>query len=291
VVRVAKRRVKGGSYFYLEHTIRQGGKRITRTKYLGSKIPKEIDDLKKQFRHELDREKWFNAFEEVKKAYLAELRRTPPSAIMKAIREFSIRFTYNTQRIEGSTLTLRETTELLEHNVSPGNRPIEDVKEAEAHHRVFLSMLEFRKDLSLNTIEEWHHEMFKDTKRDAAGKIRRHGVRISGSRFVPPSPVELQPLLREFFAWYEKSKKKIHPVELAALAHLRFVTIHPFSDGNGRISRLMMNFVLNKHQYPMLNIEYTRRGSYYTALERAQLTKDDRIFITWFFRRYIKEHT
>ena len=72
--------------------------------------------------------------------------------------------------------------------------------------------------------------------------------------------------------------------------HLKFVTIHPFSDGNGRISRLMMNFILNKNKYPMLNISYKNRDSYYTALERSQVNKNDNIFLNWFIKRYLKDN-
>ena len=86
------------------------------------------------------------------------------------------------------------------------------------------------------------------------------------------------------------NKNDIHPVELAALVHLKFVTIHPFGDGNGRISRLMMNFVLNYNKYPMLDIPYEGRNSYYNALERSQTKNSDDIFIQWFIRNYIKEN-
>jgi Fic family protein len=81
----------------------------------------------------------------------------------------------------------------------------------------------------------------------------------------------------------------MNPVELAALAHLKFVTIHPFADGNGRVSRLMMNFILHRHGYPMFNIDHRRRNSYYRALERSQLVKDERVFTAWFFRWYERE--
>jgi len=106
---------------------------------------------------------------------------------------------------------------------------------------------------------------------------------------VPPLAVEVEPMLSDFFKWYEKSRVKLHPAELAALVHLKFVTIHPFADGNGRISRLLMNFVLNKHGFPMLNIHYANRNSYYNALERAQVKENDSIFLNWFFKRYKKE--
>jgi Fic family protein len=79
-------------------------------------------------------------------------------------------------------------------------------------------------------------------------------------------------------------------VRLAGLTHLKFVTIHPFGDGNGRLSRLLMNYVLNKNGYPMLIIPYSQRKSYYTALERSQLKKDENIFILWFFKRCLKEY-
>jgi Fic family protein len=102
--------------------------------------------------------------------------------------------------------------------------------------------------------------------------------------------LELDTLIKEFFDWYNKEKKVLHPAELAALIHLKFVTIHPFTDGNGRISRLMMNFVLKKFNFPMLDIPYTKRSSYYNALERSQVNKDENIFIQWFFRRYLAEY-
>ena len=82
----------------------------------------------------------------------------------------------------------------------------------------------------------------------------------------------------------------MHAVELAALVHLKLVTIHPFADGNGRISRLIMNFVLNKHGCPMLNIPYEKRAGYYGAPERYQI-KNEMIFLQWFFKRYMKENT
>ena len=136
----------------------------------------------------------------------------------------------------------------------------------------------------------WHKKLFERTKPDIAGKTRTHQVVISMSKFVPPMPAEIDFLLNEFFDWYKKNENKLNPVELAALVHLKFVTIHPFGDGNGRISRLMMNFVLNKFGYPMFDIPYDKRDGYYTALERSQTKKEETPFLHWFFKRYIKEY-
>ena len=151
-------------------------------------------------------------------------------------------------------------------------------------------MLKHEKDLSLQIVLYWHKKLFEETKGDLAGKIREHGVQISLSKFIPPTPVELQTLLKEFFDWYNQNKNKIFPVELAALVHLKFVTIHPFSDGNGRISRLMMNFVLNKFGFPMLDIPYTKRSGYYNSLERSQVKNDEHIFVQWFFKKFIESN-
>lgn len=286
---IVKKTIRGNTYYYLVHTLRKGDKFTQKEKYLGRRVPKNVESIKKQFLSELDREKWFGEFREIRDCYKGEIESTPISARKTALREFSVRFTYNTQRIEGSTLTLRETAELLEHNVSPGGKPLGDIKEAEEHHKVFLETLEQKKDLSQQLVFDWHWKTFRQTKLDMAGKIRRHGVRITGSNYVPSSPVELQPLLNEFFDWYSGVKARANPVELAGLVHLRFVSIHPFSDGNGRISRVMMNFVLHRHGYPMLNIEYKGRAAYYRALERSQLSNDERPFMNWFFRRYRRE--
>ncbi len=94
----------------------------------------------------------------------------------------------------------------------------------------------------------------------------------------------------EFFKWYHKNKNTLHPIELAAHIHLQLVTIHPFADGNGRFNRLMMNFSLHKNDYPMLNIPYEKKSGYYNALERSQIKKDYKIFLQWFFKRYLYEY-
>jgi Fic family protein len=289
VATIVKRAVKGVAYYYLEHTVRDKGRFRQKSKYLGKAIPKDIDEITRQFVSELNEERWFDEFDRIKRNYGAALRAYPESARRKEMRAFSVKFTYDTQRIEGSTLSLRETAQLLEEGISPGGKPVEDIKEAEAHQSVFFEMLKCTKDLSPQLVLDWHWRLLKDTKPDIAGQIRSHGVGIAGSRYVPPSPVELRPMLDDFFGWYDRERARTHPVELAALVHLKFVTIHPFGDGNGRISRLMMNFALHKSSYPMLNIEYKNRGAYYNALERSQLKKEERAFTNWFFRRYSRE--
>lgn len=290
MVTIKTKKIKDQIYYYLEHSIRKGKQVKKKEIYIGKKIPQNIEQLKKNLLDDIYKERWYADVDRIKQRFSKEHRTMPKSAREKQLQNFAISFTYDTQRIEGSTLTLRETADLLEKGITPKNRPIRDVKEAEAHRDLFYEILDLKKDLSLQMVLEWHWKLFNLTKPDIAGKIRKHQVTISGSRFMPPSPVEVYPLVTEFFKWYNKNKGKIHPVELAAIAHLKFVTVHPFADGNGRISRLIMNFILHKKGYPMLDIKYEGRNSYYNALEKSHLKKEDRTFLQWLVKRYIKEY-
>ncbi len=290
MVRIKKRSLKGKTYYYLEHSIRKGSRVHKKEVYLGSKIPSDMEKIKKKFLADLYHEKWFVDLEKIKRNFTKEHKSMPKSAREKELQIFSIKFTYDTQRIEGSTLTHKETADLLERGITPKNKPLRDVEEAGAHRDIFYQIIKTGKELSLQAILDWHWSLFQITKPDIAGKLRKHPVGISGSKFVPPSPVEVYPMMSDFFKWYAKNKKILNPVELAALAHLKFVTVHPFADGNGRISRLIMNFILNRNGYPMLDIPYDGRNSYYNALERSNMEDDDGIFLKWLMKRYVKEY-
>jgi Fic family protein len=290
MVTLKKKMVDGRVYYYLNHSYRINGKVNKKEKYLGKKIPKNIEKFKTIFLDELYQKIWYPLFEEIQRNYAQDLSKMPVSARKKEFETFSILFTYDTQRIEGSTLTLRETADLFEKNITPGGRSLLDVKEAEAHQKLLLEIQNYKKDLDFQIILYWHKKLFEQTKPDIAGKLRQHQVRISGSKFKPPIPIEVYPLVMELIKWYNRNKSKMNPVMLAGLMHLKFVTNHPFGDGNGRVGRLVMNFILHRHMYPMMNIPYVNRTSYYNALERSQLKKDENIFVHWFFRRFVKEN-
>jgi Fic family protein len=278
------------TFYYLEHSIRDGSKVYKKRKYLGKTVPKNIAVLKDKLMDEVYRDRWYFQFEKIKACYKSGLLKTPKSIQEKNMEAFMIRFTYDTQRIEGSKLSFHDTGMVLLDKMVPRNARIDDVKEAEGHRKAFYQMLYSTGDLNLEVILSWHRFLLQDTKPDLAGKIREYSVLISNSNFYPPKPEQLEYMLLDFFDWYERSKKPMHPVKLAALAHLKFVTMHPFGDGNGRISRMIMNFVLKKFDYPMIDIKYTNRQSYYNALERSQVAKDEYIFLEWFFKRYIEEN-
>jgi len=290
MVAIRKKIIAKKPYYYLEHSYRKNGQVQKKEKYLGTTIPKNIDQLKHDLIIELYGELWYKKFDKIKDNFDKNQNKMPLSIQKKELETFAIRFTYATNKIEGSKLTHRETALLLEEGITPGNRPLKDIKEAELHREVFYEMIAYDKKISLSTLIHWHKQLFQYTKKDKAGKIREYNVRITGSKHIPPPSFELDVLLREFFQWYSQYKNKLHPVHLAALVHFKFVSIHPFGDGNGRISRLFMNYVLHNNNYPMLIIDYSNRKSYYNALGTSNLEDEESIFTQWFFRRYLKEH-
>ena len=290
MVSIKKKKISNKIYHYLQHTYRVNGKVHYKEKYIGAKIPKDIEKKKKEFLREIYQKQWYSKFDKIKVNFKKNQNEMPVSIQEKELETFAVKFTYTTNKIEGSTLTHRETALLLEKGITPARRPIEDVKETELHRKVFYEMLEYKRNITIATVIHWHKELFKETKKDKAGIIRTYDVGITGSKYIPPHAIELDFLLRGFFDWFNKNKNKMHPVHLAALVHLKFVSIHPFGDGNGRISRLLMNYVLNMKGYPMLIIDYSERNSYYNALEKSQLDDEVNSFTLWFFKRYVKEY-
>ena len=283
---IIKRRKGNNNYYYLKHTTRKRQKE----KYLGITIPKNIEDLKREFLLNFYREEWLPQLEEIFNYNKKSQKQIPKSILKKLLESFSVNFTYHTQRIEGSALTLRETSNILVDGITPSQKPQSDMIEAKQHQKIFFEMLEHKKKISLDTILYWHEKFFEQTDTNIAGQTRRYPIEVRGSKFEFPFWDEVPGLLKEFFMWYNKNKDKIHPVELAALVHFKFVSIHPFGDGNGRISRLLMNCVLDEKKYPMVIIEYKDRLAYYSVLEKSQLENNPFYSVRWFVKMYIKKN-
>jgi Fic family protein len=290
VASVRRRRVKGKTYFYLVQTFRFQGRVRYRERYLGRRIPRDLEVVRRELLAKVRAERWYPELDAIRDAFQRERSRQPAVVRRDEIDRFGIEFTYNTNRIEGSTLTLRETAAVVTRGVVPKAKPLADVLEARAHHQLFLAILAERGPLSVPRVIDWHRTLFETTKPTLAGRLRDYQVGIGGSRFVPPPPAEVPRLLSGLFRWYNRQRPKVHPVELAAILHLRFETIHPFGDGNGRIGRLIMNYVLSQAGFPLLDIRFERREQYYRALERAHTARGERSFLEWFLRTYVAQH-
>lgn len=278
-MRVVKRRKGNAEYLYLQHSFREGGKVVTREKYLGKQIPKDIDKIKDEFLKERQR-KTYEKLESIRKSFRKEWKRLPESVKEGEIKEIAIAFTYNTNAIEGSTITLAETREIIEHNIAP-NRPLKDIRETEAHARVFIQMLNDRKAFSSQLLLDWHMGIFGATNKDIAGRYRNYLVRVGS--YIAPHWKEIGKLMKGLVDFIRSAD--LNPVELAGRAHYRFEKIHPFGDGNGRVGRLIMNNILWRSEYPMLIIEHRKRMAYYRALKRGE-----EAFSRYFIRTYLSVH-
>jgi Fic family protein len=276
-------------YFYLVQTYRWGGVVHRRERYLGRVLPDDLERQRTSLEREIWQATWFSAFQSIHDGYQSHLRTLPGAALDKEREQFVIEFTYDTNRIEGSTLTFQETADLIEHGISPRAKPMRDIREAELHASLMNKLLANPEPIDLPHLLAWHKAIFRETKPQFAGRIRDFEVRIQRSKHIPPPPLEVRPMLVELLRWVQRHAKEFHPVERAAAFHFRFENIHPFGDGNGRIGRLAMNMLLHESGYPMLNIQYEKRAGYYHALERSSATSSSRPFILWFFRRYQRD--
>ncbi|MEI8364102.1 MAG: Fic family protein [archaeon] len=286
MVYIKEKKIGKRKIYSLRHNFRYKDAYRTEERYLGTEIPKDIDKQKFDFYLEVISDK-LKEIDLIKEKIDKDHKKAPSIVLDKENEQFALLFTYNTNKIEGSTLTYKESVNLLIHNISP-NKPTRDIKETEAHQNLFLELIKKEQKITYQNLLEWHYKLFKDTKPELAGKVRDYKVIISGSKFVPPSPIEVNSELMDFFKWYLKNKDVLHPVVLSCLCHLKLVTIHPFGDGNGRITRLIMNVVLNNYNYPLFVIKYTDRVDYYNSLQGSNLKEDQTIFIKWYINEYIK---
>jgi Fic family protein len=278
-MRIIKRRRGTTDYFYLQHSHRRNGKVITKERYLGKKIPPNIEEIKAKLLHDAQ-DFIVEKLEKIRSNFQKEWQTYPQSAKDNELKELAISFTYNTNAIEGSTITQQEARLILEDQVAP-NKPLKDIKETEAHAKVFLEMLKTQPQMSQTLLLKWHEEIFHETKPDIAGKCRQWPVKVGP--YLAPDWQTIEKFMDTLMKFVNEST--LNPVDLAVRAHYIFEKIHPFGDGNGRIGRLLMNHIVWKNGYPTLIIEYTKRKNYYRALQQPEEG-----FRNYLIRRYLATH-
>lgn len=217
--------------------------------------------------------------EGIKKKYNNE----PKENLENRYEVFCSQFTYDSDAIEGNTLTLQQTSLLLFENIVPASKSMREINEALNHKKAFDSILQYKGDINKQFILDLHSLVVKETLRPELegqiGKLRNVQVYIRGAKWLPPKPEDVSNEVKRLLAWYSQNKRKLHPLILASYFHTAFEQIHPFVDGNGRVGRLVMNFILHKNGYPMINIPNKTKQKYYSALEKAHLEGDLRPFI------------
>jgi Fic family protein len=207
-----------------------------------------------------------------KKAALDALRPLPSHAVKKIKESLALEWTYNSNSIEGNTLTLQETKMVIEEGMTVKGKPMREHFEALNHQEAidFLeTLLSDKYILNTTDILDIHGLVLQKIEKDFAGRYRNSGVRISGANFVPPNALKINDLMNDLVAWYNDETNMLPLVVKVSIFHHRLVWIHPFFDGNGRTVRLVFNLLLMQHGFPPAIILKNDRKKYYDALNKA----------------------
>ncbi len=209
-----------------------------------------------------------------KLSLLNSYRPLPEAAVRKLREQFGIEMTYNSNAIEGNSLTLKETFLVINEGLTIKGKPLRDHLEAKSHTEALEYLYELvdkdrRSTLSERLIRELNQIVMRDIDKEWAGRYRNSNVIIGGADHTPPEAVVVPQLMQELIDWVRQNRKALHSVELAAVLHHRLVNIHPFFDGNGRTARLVMNVVLMQAGFPLAVVLKNDRKRYYRTLGEA----------------------
>ncbi|MFD2762419.1 Fic family protein [Lentibacillus juripiscarius] len=211
-----------------------------------------------------------------------DAKRPLPTYTLSSLREkLLLEWTYNSNAIEGNTLTINETKVVLE-GITVGGKTMREHLEVINHRDAITYVEEIVKKnepLSEWQIKNLHRLVLKEINDDYAGAYRDQQVFISGAELTPAPPFLIKEQMEQLMNWYEQETKRLHPITRGAMLHAIFVGIHPFIDGNGRVSRLLLNLELMKDGFPPIVIKVENRLDYYEALDKAHTQKDYDDFI------------
>lgn len=205
--------------------------------------------------------------------------------------EFLVDFTYNSNAIEGNTLTLKETALILQEGITVDKKPLKEHLEVIGHKEAFFYIEELVREkvpISEDVVKDIHSIVLMDRPQDR-GRYRRIPVTISGAVHEPPQPYLVPVLMEQLIDEYNRKMQDRHLIERVSLFHLKFESIHPFIDGNGRTGRLLLNLELMKEGYPPINIKFKDRERYYECFTDYHLTELDPQMLTQMIGEYVKE--
>lgn len=204
-------------------------------------------------------------------AKIAALRPFPEETLASLRAYYRVGLTYSSNALEGNSLTESETKVVIEDGLTIGGKPLRDVYEATGHAKAYDFLFDISKDRPVGEkdILELHRLFYSQIDKENAGAWRKVRVFISGSRRVLPAPEKVPALMAAFVRWMAENEGKLHPVEFAARVHLKFVFIHPFVDGNGRVARLLMNLALLRAGWTIAVIPPICRPEYIATLDKA----------------------
>jgi Fic family protein len=289
---VKTKKINNEEYYYLIKSYRIDDKVYQKNlKYLGNVLPnkEELEDIKNEFtekkiqkliRSDLKFEpykvdlEFLDKIEKLKRRFFKNLNSLGNASRSQLIKRFKTGYTYHSCSIEGNTLSRAEVDLVINKNQSIDGKKLLELQEVRNHNRAIDYMMSENFDLSEDFIKRIHEVLMKDVlefvefdEEFVIGGYRCDMRYIEGADFIPVNPIQLVYEMKDLVSFYKKNKYKIHPIELASEFHLRFAIIHPFSDGNGRMARLLMNFILERSGFPMIDISVENRSEYIKALD------------------------
>jgi len=217
----------------------------------------------------------FEKILEKKIRYEQNKHKISPVTLSSYEKDFELTFTHNSTAIEGNTLTLMETKVVLEDGISIGGKSLREIYEVINHKKAYIYVkkcIAERKPLDEKIIKDLHFILTENII--VGGIYRMESVRISGAGFTPPAGNEMYMQIKNFYEELKVKETELNPIELAAWAHAEFVRIHPFVDGNGRTSRLIMNYQLLLNGFLPVSVAKENRLDYYNALEQYVVNGD-----------------
>ena len=299
------RKIGKAKAYYLGHSFREGGKIHKIRRFLGTNLTEEqIKGLRAKAERiilaEIQRYKIISdpLNRELSARELGIIKRLQDKIKLKVDhlskgdwKLFTEAFTYDTNAIEGSTVSSGEVKGILGENSWPKDKQRWEISETYGVSEAINELRSTKEHLSLELILKLHGICFRNSK-GHAGQLRTKGVEVCvrnqmGEVLHVGAPSDrIKSLLNELVKWYRKNKGRYPPLLLAAVVHNQFETIHPFQDGNGRVGRLLLNNILIKHGFPPVNITLVRRSAYYAALQAYQKGGDVRPMIELIVKEY-----
>ncbi len=288
---------KEKKYFYRVKSIKNKGKVSKKRIYLGvnlkqdklKKLEREADKILNETLNKLLSTQQIQILNKLKLNFRSLSKQTETNRY----EAFVAKFTYDSNAIEGNTIDLKETSYILFENRTPPGKSLREINEVLNHKKAFDFILDYKGDIDKKFICEIQKKVVENTLRkdleNQVGKYRNVQVYIRGVDFIPTSSEEVSMEMRSLIRWYNSNKNKLHPLILASYFHVAFESIHPFVDGNGRTGRLLLNFILNKNNFPMINIPNKIKLEYYGCLEEAQSKNNLNPFIQFIYSLIIKD--
>ncbi len=282
MVSVKIKKIKGKRYLYAEYSFRVDGKIKKISKLIKNKEDARRKEVSAYFREkELDAykklaiarykkddvldERKIVKIESYRVEYKEILRKLTKKQISDVLDRFTVNFTYESNAIEGNSLTLKDVTLFLSENMMPKGKDLREIYETRNTRIANALLFRGKIKISLKDIVKIHAVLMKDTGVSLSFKKMPNFLLMRNVETTPPEMVYVE--MKRLVEWYNSAKGKMHPLKIAAIFHGKFEKIHPFEDGNGRVGRVLANAILIDNNYPPLIIRKTSRQAYFSALE------------------------